>query len=133
MREFRSRTDHAEHITESTSLAGRMPQYCALKRVLTGRVRVQLPLTPQSFASYDRVVSRVAHVLSTPTEMESTTHVLAWGHDLYYTLLSPARRFDSLQDDFSFALLTIALASLAGGAAFMSQLVKKAQLKAKWQ
>jgi ER membrane protein complex subunit 1 len=93
----------------------------------------QLPLAPQSFASYDRVVARVAHIASAPSDMESTTHVFAWGHDVYYTMMRPARGFDTLQDDFSFALLTVALAALVIGTGVVRHLLVSAQLKAKWQ
>jgi ER membrane protein complex subunit 1 len=88
---------------------------------------------PQFFASYDHTVARVRHIATTPSDMESTTHVLAWGLDLYYVMLRPARGFDMLQEDFSFALLIVALLGLVGSVVFMSQLLKSAQLKDKWQ
>lgn len=88
---------------------------------------------PQFFASYDNTVARVSKITTTPSDMESTTHVLAWGLDVYYVMLRPARGFDMLQEDFSFALLIVALLGLVGSVVFMSQLLKSAQLKDKWQ
>lgn len=92
----------------------------------------QLPLSPQSFASYDTQVLGIQHIVAAPAELESTTHVLAWGLDTYYVLLRPSKGFDMLGEDFSFALLTIALVSLLGSVVFVHQLVKKQKVKAKW-
>ena len=94
---------------------------------------VQLPLSPQSFASYDHQISGVQSVRSFPTDMESTTHVLAWGTDVYYVLLRPARGFDTLNEDFSFVLLIAALLTLGGGVAAMQHLLKEARLHHKWK
>jgi ER membrane protein complex subunit 1 len=94
---------------------------------------LQLPLMPNSFASYEQTVARVSEILSSPSDLESTTHVLAWGLDIYYALLRPARGFDMLQEDFSFALLTLALLGLLIGTVVMSRLVASAQVQAKWQ
>ena len=94
---------------------------------------VQLPLHPQSFASYDHQIAGVRHIRTAPADLESTTHVVAWGLDLYYVLLRPARGFDMLGEDFSFALLIVALAALAGGAVVMSRLVASARLRGQWQ
>ena len=65
--------------------------------------------------------------------MESTTHVLAWGTDVYYVLLRPALGFDMLSDDFSFALLTVALLALAGSVFAMNHLLREAKLKHNWK
>lgn len=94
---------------------------------------VQLPLMPHSFATYEHTVARVHDILSSPSDLESTTHVLAWGLDIYYALLRPEGGFDMLQEDFSFALLTLALLGLLIGTLIMSRLVASAQLRAKWQ
>lgn len=98
-----------------------------------GAPLVQLPLHPQSFASYDREVAGVRNIRTAPADLESTTHVVAWGADLYYVMLRPARGFDMLGEDFSFALLIVALAALAGGALVMSRLVASARLRGQWQ
>jgi ER membrane protein complex subunit 1 len=92
-----------------------------------------LPLMPASFATYDRRVIGIAVIRSAPTALESTTHVFGHGLDLYSALLRPARGFDLLADDFSFAALLVALLGLATAVAAMSQVVRAAQLKAKWQ
>ena len=44
-------------------------------------------------------------IVTAPAAMESTTHMLAHGLDLYYTRVAPAASFDGLAADFPFALL----------------------------
>jgi hypothetical protein len=51
---------------------------------------------------------------------------------LQFTRLAPARGFDSLDDDFSYALLLIALAALAVGSVVAHAYTKAASLNAKW-
>ena len=94
---------------------------------------LQLPLAPQSFASLDHTIARVHSIAPLPSDMESTTHVLAWGLDVYYVLLRPARGFDMLQEDFSFALLIVALTALTVGVVVVSRLLASAKLRAQWQ
>lgn len=65
--------------------------------------------------------------------LESTTLVFSYGADLFYTRISPAQNFDSLQSDFSYGLLVVALIALLVGTWFASYSSQQAMLKAKWQ
>lgn len=87
---------------------------------------------PTSFATYDRCVMGVSHLHAAPAELESTTHLLAWGLDTYYAMLRPAAGFDLLDEDFSFALLTVALGALALAVVVAHHLVKSQKLAAQW-
>lgn len=93
----------------------------------------QLPLLPTAFATYDRRALGVSILRAAPTTLESTAHVFGCGLDLYGALLRPARGFDLLADDFSFAAILAALLALAGATAAMSRQVRLARLAAKWQ
>jgi hypothetical protein len=68
-----------------------------------------------------------------PTVLESTTLVLCYGSDLFFTRISPALHFDSLQSDFSYGLLVVALLALTIGTWFAGYSSQQAMLKAKWQ
>lgn len=67
-----------------------------------------------------------------PSRLESTCLVLARGVDLYYTMLSPAKKYDSLEDDFSYGLLVVAILALLGGSVAMHFITSKAILNGKW-
>ena len=87
---------------------------------------------PASFVTYDAQVLGIANVIAAPAELESTTHVVAWGLDTYYVMMRPARGFDMLDEDFSFALLTVALFALSLGTFALHHIVKKQKVKAQW-
>lgn len=65
--------------------------------------------------------------------LESTTLVFSYGTDMFYTRMSPAQNFDSLQSDFSYGLLVVALVALLVGTWVASYSSQQAMLKGKWQ
>jgi multisubunit Na+/H+ antiporter MnhG subunit len=52
--------------------------------------------------------------------------------DLFYTRLAPARKYDSLEDDFSYGLLIVAILALLTGSVAMHFITKKTMLSQKW-
>lgn len=51
-------------------------------------------------------------VASAPAVLESTSLLFCYGSDLFFTRITPAAHFDSLQSDFSYGLLVVALLGL---------------------
>jgi hypothetical protein len=92
-----------------------------------------LPMFPQMYATYDKQVMGLKAVLTAATGLESTSLVFAHGIDLFHTRLAPAKNFDSLNDDFSYALLVISLLGLMVAAMAVNYMAARAQLKQKWQ
>lgn len=92
-----------------------------------------LPLSPLSFATLDKQVLGLRGVVVEPTRLESTCLVLAHGVDLFYSRLAPAKGFDSLEDDFNYALLVTALVGLGLGAVALHVMVKNSALSQKWK
>ena len=78
-----------------------------------------LPLLPGAYVTAFARVSRLACVRSAPATLESASHVLASGLDVFYARTAPSRTFDTLGDDFSrsFLVVTLAVLTLAAGAA----------------
>ncbi|GIL85172.1 hypothetical protein Vretifemale_13572 [Volvox reticuliferus] len=92
-----------------------------------------LPLLPLSFATLDKQVLGIRGVKVEATRLESTCLMFAHGVDLFYTRLAPAKGFDSLEDDFNYALLLAALVGLAGGAVILQYMAKQTSLNQKWK
>lgn len=78
-------------------------------------------------------VANLRGVLSVPAVLESNSLLFAWGSELFYTRITPAAHFDSLQSDFSYGLLVVALLALAGATAFAKYSSEQAALKSKWE
>ncbi|WIA18351.1 hypothetical protein OEZ85_009816 [Tetradesmus obliquus] len=89
--------------------------------------------SPLQYPTLDKQVLGLRAVSVSPTVLESTTLVLAYGADLFFSRISPALHFDSLQSDFSYGLLVVALLALAIGTWFAGYSSQQAMLKAKWQ
>ncbi|KAF6258674.1 hypothetical protein COO60DRAFT_1517822 [Scenedesmus sp. NREL 46B-D3] len=85
------------------------------------------------YPTQDKQVLGLRGVSVSSTVLESTTLVFCYGSDLYFTRISPALHFDSLQSDFSYGLLVVALLALTIGTWFAGYSSQQAMLKAKWQ
>ncbi|CAA0830353.1 catalytics [Striga hermonthica] len=71
-----------------------------------------LPIIPQSYVTHALKVEGLRGIATVPAKLESTTLVFAYGVDLFFTQLAPSRTYDSLTEDFSYALLLITIVAL---------------------
>ncbi|KAK8553525.1 hypothetical protein V6N13_062327 [Hibiscus sabdariffa] len=71
-----------------------------------------LPIIPQSYVTHALRVEGLRGILTVPAKLESTTLVFAHGVDLFFTQLAPSRTYDSLTEDFNYALLLITIVAL---------------------
>jgi hypothetical protein len=66
-----------------------------------GPPRATIMVPPTSFLSHKHRVHRASRIVSAPTPLESTSHVLVAGLDLFYTRASSGKPFDMVDEDFS--------------------------------
>ncbi|XP_009623191.1 uncharacterized protein [Nicotiana tomentosiformis] len=71
-----------------------------------------LPIMPQAYVTHALKVEGLRNIITVPAKLESTTLVFAHGVDLFFTRLAPSRTYDSLTEDFSYALLLITIVAL---------------------
>ncbi|XP_030543021.1 ER membrane protein complex subunit 1 [Rhodamnia argentea] len=71
-----------------------------------------LPIIPQSYVTHALKVEGLRGIVTVPAKLESTTLVFTYGVDLFFTRLAPSRTYDSLTEDFSYALLLLTIAAL---------------------
>lgn len=60
-----------------------------------------IPLVNTAIVSYSLRLHDTTGIALAPTNLESTTHMLAYGTDIFYTRLSPSGAYDMLSDDFN--------------------------------
>lgn len=70
---------------------------------------------------------------SSPMGLESGSHVLAYGIDMFYTRVQPEKAYDSLEDDFAFGFLVLTIVAMLVGVIAMHFIVKKSKLSQKWK
>jgi hypothetical protein len=92
-----------------------------------------LPLIPTSVVSYNISIANVHSICASPSALESTSLVLAYGLDLFYVRVAPAKSFDLLAADFDHALLILLISGLFLATVVVSQLVKRKVLMQRWK
>ncbi|KAK9273669.1 hypothetical protein L1049_018479 [Liquidambar formosana] len=71
-----------------------------------------LPIIPQSYVTHTLKVEGLRGIISVPAKLESTSLVFAYGVDLFFTQIAPSKTYDSLTEDFSYALLLLTIVAL---------------------
>ncbi|PQM34223.1 hypothetical protein Pyn_29537 [Prunus yedoensis var. nudiflora] len=92
-----------------------------------------LPIIPQSYVTHALKVEGLRGIMTVPAKLESTTLAFAYGVDLFFTQLAPSRTYDSLTDDFSYALLLITIVALIAAIFVTWILSEKKELREKWR
>ncbi|CAN6721388.1 unnamed protein product [Malus baccata var. baccata] len=92
-----------------------------------------LPIIPQSYVTHNLKVEGLRGIVTVPAKLESTTLAFTYGVDLFFTQLAPSRTYDSLTDDFSYALLLITIVALIAAIFVTWVWSEKKELKEKWR
>ncbi|XP_009597396.1 uncharacterized protein LOC107826073 [Nicotiana tabacum] len=71
-----------------------------------------LPIMPQAYVTHALKVEGLKSIITIPAKLESTTLVFAHGVDLFFTRLAPSKTYDSLTEDFNYALLLLTIVAL---------------------
>ncbi|XP_021745493.1 ER membrane protein complex subunit 1-like [Chenopodium quinoa] len=92
-----------------------------------------LPINPQSYVTHALKVEGLRGIISVPAKLESTTLVFAYGADLYLTRLAPSKTYDSLTDEFSYALLLLTIVVLVAAIFVTWIMSERKDLRDKWR
>ena len=87
----------------------------------------------QSYVTHAQQVEGLRGVLTIPARLESTSLVFAYGLDLFYTHTTPSKNYDSLTEDFSYALLLITIIALLVAIGVTYVLSERRELAEKWK
>jgi len=97
-----------------------------------------IPYEPVIPDDHRRVLSRdfgvvgVRHVITSPSLLESTSLVFAYGQDLFFTTVAPSGRFDLLSESFNKIQLMLIIAGLSFAISVTKPIVQRRQLKQQW-
>lgn len=92
-----------------------------------------LPIIPQSYITHSHQVEGLRDIVTIPAKLESTALVFSYGVDLFFTRIAPSRTYDSLTEDFSYALLLITIIALVAAIIVTWILSEKKELREKWR
>lgn len=80
-----------------------------------------------------QTVRHLRNIRIEPSGLESTSLVFAYGLDLFYTQVSPGKKFDVLAEGFDFVLLSLALIAMGVGCKLAANAAGKKVLAQKWK
>ncbi|KAK9455215.1 hypothetical protein V1511DRAFT_499795 [Dipodascopsis uninucleata] len=82
--------------------------------------------------SHYRKILGVKKIICVPAYLESTSLVLAYGVDTFFTRITPSQPFDVLSKSFNKGQLLLTILALLGGVRATAPMVKRKQLNARW-
>ncbi|RQX72980.1 putative transmembrane protein [Toxoplasma gondii CAST] len=92
-----------------------------------------LPLLPHDCISYYNQVFHVRGIAAHHTLRESTSSTFAFGLDLFFSPVQPAKGYDVLSSQFNYGLLAAAMVTLLVLVVLTRWRAKEADLAAKWK
>jgi len=92
----------------------------------------EMPLHPMTFVNYNKTVEKIRGIHTAAAGLESTSLVLAYGLDLYFTRVTPSRKFDVLKEDFDYIFISGVLSALILGTIIASKLASIRKLNLSW-
>ncbi|KAF9388638.1 hypothetical protein BGX21_000273 [Mortierella sp. AD011] len=87
---------------------------------------------PRQFLSYNLEVAGIKKIATSPTLLESTTIVVAYGLDVFTTRHAPSKTFDILNEDFSKLQLMLTIVVLTAVLFVTAPMMRKKMLKEQW-
>ncbi|KAL2940085.1 ER membrane protein complex subunit 1 [Bienertia sinuspersici] len=92
-----------------------------------------LPINPQAYVTHAFKVEGLRGMISVPAKLESTTLLFTYGSDLFFTRLAPSKTYDSLTEDFSYALLLLTIVALVAAIIVTWIMSERKELRDKWR
>lgn len=96
-------------------------------------IELSMGCTLQSYITHSLQVEGLRGIVTVPARLESTCLVFVYGVDIFYTRTAPSRTYDSLTEDFSYALLLITIFALVVAIIVTWVLSEQKELKEKWR
>lgn len=91
-----------------------------------------IPDDPRRVLSHNYEVANIRHILTSPSQLESTSLVFAYGLDLFFTRVAPSGTFDVLSDSFNKVQLVLTVCGLAIAIMITKPMVHKKRLRERW-
>ncbi|VDM65110.1 unnamed protein product [Strongylus vulgaris] len=92
----------------------------------------EIPVATEDMVNYNQTVHGVRGIKTAASGLESTSLMLAYGKDVFFTRLTPSGTFDILKDDFDHVLISAVLFGLIAGSIISKKLARNNALSAAW-
>lgn len=92
----------------------------------------ELPINNEDFITYNQSILGVRAIKTSPSGLESTSLVFAYGIDLFYSRVTPSGAFDVLKDDFDYVLIFIVMVSLILATFLAKKIWRRSSIRQAW-
>lgn len=92
-----------------------------------------LDLEPRYFLTHAREAMGIENVIASPSLLESTSVIFAFGHDIFGTQVTPSLAFDVLGKGFNRIQLTLTVVALAAGVYVVRPFARKRTVEGRWK
>ncbi|VDO27239.1 unnamed protein product [Haemonchus placei] len=92
----------------------------------------EIPIATEDMVNYNQTVHNVRGIKTASSGLESTSLMMAYGIDVFFTRLHPSGTFDILKDDFDHVLISVVLFGLIAGSIISKKLARNNALSAAW-
>ncbi|EXJ78715.1 hypothetical protein A1O1_09117 [Capronia coronata CBS 617.96] len=92
-----------------------------------------IELDPKFLLTHSRDVTGIRKILASPSLLESTSVVFAFGHDVFGTQIAPSMAFDVLGKGFNKGQLVLTIVALFAGVMALRPLAQKKTVEARWR
>ncbi|CAH1114196.1 unnamed protein product [Psylliodes chrysocephalus] len=93
----------------------------------------EIPLSSEAIINYNQTLYRIKGIEVAPARLESTSHILVHGLDMFYTRVAPSKTFDVLKEDFDHLMIVLVLTGLIAASYITKYLASKKTLKQLWK
>lgn len=93
----------------------------------------EIPLHSEAVINYNHTLHRIKGIAIAPARLESTSHILVHGLDIFYTRVAPSKTFDVLKEDFDHRLIVLVLSGLIIASFVTKHLAARKALKQAWK
>lgn len=93
----------------------------------------EVPLHSEAILNYNQTLGRIRGIEVAPARLESTSHILVHGLDIFYTRVAPSKTFDVLKEDFDHRLIVLVLSGLIVASFVIKHLAARKALKQAWK
>ncbi|XP_071110229.1 ER membrane protein complex subunit 1-like [Haliotis cracherodii] len=93
----------------------------------------EIQVFTEATLNYNQSVVNIRGIHTTPAGLESTSLVLAYGLDLFYTRVNPSKMFDVLKEDFDYLFIGTVLLIMIAVSVISQKLASRKALNRAWK
>lgn len=93
----------------------------------------ELPMATEDLINYNQTVAKIRCIRTTPSGLESSSLVFAYGLDLFYTRIMPSGTFDILKDDFDYFFISAVMVLLTVASYICKRISRYQSIQKAWE